>query len=330
MLGAGITNVPNIRPGSVLVATDFSPVSEKALQHALMIASQYRSKLYLMNVVKDIDFVANGSGLVVSTSELAWKRLEDLQQKLISSGAVFGLDHEVIVSEGEVWEEIERIVREKQIDLIVVGTHGRGGVAKLVRGSVAEQIFRRAVCPVLTVGTQCPTNPELNSVRHHRPLLFPTDFSAESLAALPHAVSVANEHDISLILLNQISFVPESEVARWHTSDDLSRLQTAMRYEQLNRLRRLVRNTDLATEPLCIAEFGGPVDGILKISKQLGVGSIVMGLKPRKHIDVISHLPWSTVYKVVCGAACSVFTISAVNNRTVQTSSCGTAMPRAT
>lgn len=294
---------------SVLVATDFSLVSEKALRHAVVVARHYHSKLFLMHVISSLGFTMAGPDSSVSAFDLAERDLKKVEQQLMLSGALTGLDHEAIVQKGEIWEEIETIVAEKSIGMIVVGTHSRTGISKLVLGSVAEQIFRHSSCPVLTVGPHCPTNAEMSSPEAPRPLLFPTDFSDDSLRALPHAVSFANEQKTWLVLLHVLGSVPEVHDNRWYTAQDVVRYRKAAQSESINRLHDLVRSVGLAIEPLCIAEFGDPADGILRTAKRICAEAIIMGLKPKAHIDAITHLPWSTAYKVVCDSECAVLTV---------------------
>jgi Universal stress protein family len=71
---------------------------------------------------------------------------------LLKNGNLAGLQYEFIIREGNVWEQLEFIIQEKHIDAVVVGTHRREGLGRLMLGSVAEQIFRQANCLVLTVG----------------------------------------------------------------------------------------------------------------------------------------------------------------------------------
>jgi nucleotide-binding universal stress UspA family protein len=110
------------------------------------------------------------------------KRVEEAE--LLRTGALTGLDYEFIICEGSVWEQLELLIRQKQIDAVVVGTHGRDGLGRLVLGSVAEQIFRQADCLVLTVG---PGSREDSLIENgsSRPFLFATDFGAAPLCALP-------------------------------------------------------------------------------------------------------------------------------------------------
>ncbi len=68
------------------------------------------------------------------------------------SGKLRGVPHEVLMEEGNVWPTLDKMIIEHEIDLVVVGTHGRGKVQKILIGSVAEEIFRQAKSAVLTVG----------------------------------------------------------------------------------------------------------------------------------------------------------------------------------
>ena len=90
-------------------------------------------------------------------------------------------------------------IEADDVDLIVLGTHGRTGAEKLLLGSVAEEIFRRSPVPVLTIG------PGVRSSTHNagrfRRVLFATDLSPESLAAAPYAITLAQENQARLALL---------------------------------------------------------------------------------------------------------------------------------
>src|SRR5260370_42206260 len=111
-----------------------------------------------------------------------------------------GTPYEVLMPRGKVTNELGRIVQEHEIDLLVVGTHGRGGVRKLFMGSVADEILRHAACPVLSIGPNVSCKPNGEIQFHH--ILFPTDFSEESLAALTYAISLAEDDQAQLSLLH--------------------------------------------------------------------------------------------------------------------------------
>ena len=309
MTGLAVSKSIDIQLKSVLVATDFSPASEKALRHAAAIARHYGSKLYIAHVVSGLGFVMAGPDSSAMASGLAEKNLEKLEQQLIIRGALAGLTHEMIVREGEVWEELEKVVAQRSVDMVVIGTHSRTGIAKLVLGSVAEEIFRHASCPVLTVGSHCPADAQISAQESIRPILFPTDFSDTSLRALPYAISLTNEQQARLVLLHMLSPVPEIQGNRWYTANDVIDSRKAARAEKVKQLHWLVRHAKLAIDPICMAEFGEPAEGILWAARKLNAEAIIMGLRRKTHVDAMSHLPWSTAYKVVRGACSAVLTV---------------------
>src|ERR1017187_202667 len=126
---------------------------------------------------------------------------------LIDSKSFKGVQHKELIEEGEVPEVLSKLVRKYGIDLIVIGTGGRKGLGKLLLGSVAEEVFRNAECPVLTMGPHA-TRWETNGNLQH--ILFATDFGPESLHGLPYALSLAEENRARLTLLH---VAPEPGVA---------------------------------------------------------------------------------------------------------------------
>ncbi len=278
----------------ILVATDFSPSSEKALHHAIAIARHFDSTLYLAHVVSSLGFVLAGPDTAVAASEAAWRDARRLEDRLDSAGILTGVKHEIAVREGKVWEEIERMVTDHDINLIVLGTHGRTGLRKLVLGSVAEEIFRHATCPVLTVGPSAPAESAVNAGLQH--ILFATDFSSESLEALPFAIRASREQNAKLTLLHVV------EHLGGEAGLDPERVIQSLEM----RLRQLLP-AEYDGEYECRVEMGQIEDAILDVAEQERADVIMLGLKkPATYID---HLGWLHAYRIVCGAHCPVLTI---------------------
>jgi nucleotide-binding universal stress UspA family protein len=300
----------NIAVKSVLLATDFSKASEKPLRHALAIARHYGAKFYLAHVVSALGFTLTGPDAVIAVTDAAWRDARQLEDDLVQRGALAGLRHEVIIRQGDVWEQLEKLVRQEEVDLVVIGTHGRRGIGKLLLGSVAEQIFRQADCMVLTVGPSSLPEVPIESRRPIRPFLFATDFGAASLHALPFAISSANHFGAKLILLHVIPEVPMQNGSRWYTADDVMRMRENARLTGLRRLEELASPyTELEIKPECQVEFGQPADVILQVADTLNTDVIIMGLHRSAHIGTASHMPWATAYKVARSANCSVLTV---------------------
>ena len=134
----------------ILVATDFSRTSDRALEHALSLARTYSSRIFLAHLLPVDLMMAPEPAAVFSDQMLQAARAE--VDRLESSGRFFGVSHEAIIEEGSLWPNLENLIRRLGIDLVVVGTHGKGAVQKVLIGSSAEEVFRNAQVPVLTVG----------------------------------------------------------------------------------------------------------------------------------------------------------------------------------
>jgi nucleotide-binding universal stress UspA family protein len=300
----------NIRLKSVLIATDFSEASAKPLRHAVAIARHFEAKLCLAHVVSSSGFTSVGPDSGTAATEAAWRNIGQLEDDLAQSGALSGLRHEVIVQQGDVWEELAKVVSQKQVDLMVVGTHGRRGLGRLFCGSVAEKIFRHADCPVLTVGPGSFQDAPVESTSLVWPVLFATDFGEASLHALPHAISFANHLGVKLVLLHVVSPAGVSEHFHWHAGGDPMQLRENARTASLRRLQEWVpQSTELAVEPEYVVAFGSPSEQILRVAEKFQADAIIMGLHRSAHIEMASHALWATAHEVVCGASCPVLTV---------------------
>ncbi len=171
-----------------MLATDFDPVTESALHYSLAIARRYSSKIYLMHVVAPEPFQFLAADARQRALEDAWRNAQRHMTDLLIAGHLEGVDHQVLVEQGVVWDVLSRRINELYISLLVIGTHARGRFGKLFLGSVAETIFRQASCPVLMVG---PRAGQVGERTPDQPILFCTGFSAHSLKAGSYALSLA-------------------------------------------------------------------------------------------------------------------------------------------
>ena len=138
----------------ILFATDFSEGSANALPYAVSIAKQYGAKLYFVHVMYDVVKTSGWYVPHVSMDEL-YRDMEknakaQLEKSFIEEMRGFK-DVENVVLQGTPYEEISRFAEENKIDLVIIGTHGRKGLDRMLFGSTAEQVVRFSPCPVLTV-----------------------------------------------------------------------------------------------------------------------------------------------------------------------------------
>lgn len=131
----------------ILHPTDYSEHSDVAFRIACSLARDYRAKLVLLHVALRSVTIAGEAAIAPRSEEYFQAEREKLEG--ISVPAEIRVERQV--AEGAPAEEILRATQAAKADLIVMGTHGRTGLARLLAGSVAEQVMRRATCPVLTV-----------------------------------------------------------------------------------------------------------------------------------------------------------------------------------
>ena len=143
---------------SILCPTDFSEFSDHAIRYACELAEKFQAEVHLLNVLQDYAAVAPGSGemFVPFTDWLPELRKQSEEQLAKQPGPEWASKVHVhrTTRVGAPVDEIVKYAKERGIDLIVQGTHGRRGVKHLLLGSVAENIVRYAPCPVLTVRNQ--------------------------------------------------------------------------------------------------------------------------------------------------------------------------------
>ncbi len=136
----------------ILHPTDFSTNSEPAFRLACAVARDYGARLLVLHV--STPFVAYGEGMVTTPPPDYTETLRVRLQKIRSGDPKVLIEHKLV--EGDPAADILRVAREAGCDLIILGTHGRTGLGRLLMGSVAEVVVRRAHCPVLTVKTPLP------------------------------------------------------------------------------------------------------------------------------------------------------------------------------
>jgi nucleotide-binding universal stress UspA family protein len=138
---------------TILHPTDFSDRSEYAFRLAYALARDHGSRLVLMHVAP-LPAVVYGEGIVPPAPEHFLDELKEKLHRLQVPDRRIHVDH--LLKEGEPVTEILEAAKELHADLIVMGTHGRTGLGRMLMGSVAELVVRRATCPVLTVRTPFP------------------------------------------------------------------------------------------------------------------------------------------------------------------------------
>lgn len=139
----------------ILFPTDFSEHSKHAFHYALSFAKEYNASLYMLHVIEDIQYLANAYmfdvPIMPSFADMEQNRLKEMQEFIDREVTDPNIKIEKVVRRGRPFMEIIQMARDEKIDLIVIATHGRGGLEHVFFGSVAEKVVRKAPCPVLSI-----------------------------------------------------------------------------------------------------------------------------------------------------------------------------------
>ncbi len=290
------TSVANeIALNNILYLTDFSPASEAALPFVRAFAGSHGSEVFVLHVLVPDRYISMAPECASIIDEGQAQAAETNMQQLEPQLA--GLKHETAVVRGrEVWTAVQALVQKNHIDLLVLGTRGRTGVQKLLLGSVAEEIWRQAQVPVLTVG---PETPRVRPDGRFDCMLFATDFTPESLAAFPYAVAVARESRARLILLHVIRHFKKGEIFGEQAAIEALR--------QLNKM--LPPDADPWCLPELVVKNGKPADRIIEVAGRSGADLIVLGVRKGDDFGLATHAERRTAHNVVVHAPCPVLTI---------------------
>ncbi len=279
---------------NILLPTDFSPCSEAALLYATSLSRRYGSTLCTITVVPEeiTDYVQPPDPFYLRHS--ADKKMADLA----ASGMFQGIKHRELVKEGFISDVLSDLIDRLEIDLVVLGTHGRGGIKKVVLGSVSEEVVNSAPCPVLTVGPQVPAKPgsDLNIQR----ILYATDLLHDSAKALTYALWLAKQEHGHLTLLHVLKMPTGAPSGGAHSEKEIA----------IKRLVQLLPPEATASgETESIVEIGTPGECILKVAESQHADLIVMGPHHTLYSRGSTHLPWVTPHRVLCHARCPVLTV---------------------
>lgn len=293
-----VNRVASVSFQNILVATDFSGPSEKAFEYAVKIARHYGSTLHLLHVIRP------GMGTELLSPQVLPAAIERERQAAADqlrswARRVGDLQHQTWLKYGEVPEIVKTLTDAKHFDLVVVGTHGRSGLKKLVMGSVAEAIFREAACPVLTVGPNVGDATAPGELRH---ILYAVDPLEESHGALGYALSLAEKNRAALTLLHVIADGEPVSPARARSRDCRELLRALVPQE-----------VGLPVAADCRVEFSKtPISMIISVAQTIPADLML--------IDVRREEAWATrlpdnASRIVIQAPCPVLTVRTVRAR---------------
>ena len=285
---------------NVLIATDFSRCSTVALDFGLELVKSYNATAWIVCVVPNDAYLLAGPEAFVAARDAALRDLEQLRAELkrrhteLSDRAC-----QLYLLDGDVATAILDFAGKKEADLIVLGTHGRGGLGKALLGSVAERVFRHSPVPVLTLGP-CVSPGHHGGEIHN--ILAAADFTPASQRAAQYAAALACAHNAKLTLLHvmdpgQLRHVPD---------------RAAVEHGAELRMAELLRRESKGPE-CCIRIVAGQVTRtILEVAGEESADLLVMGVRPST--GVLDRLVIPHAYEVVRDSPCPVLTLRATKS----------------
>ena len=297
-----------IRLKKLLCPTDGSPHARHAFGYAVAIAKWYGAEIHSLRVLAPIPptwEMPAAVNLGELESGVRERVLEELEEHLTEARAA-GISTRGEVASGR--EAVEIVERAKSLpaDLVVMGTHGRGGFEKWVLGSITEKVMRQAPCPVLTITLPTHDAPPPGKTPFKR-ILCAIDFSDHSNRSLSFALSLAQQAEAHLTLVHVLEPIADEhlEIYAGHTVGELRPVLEARSRERLrSAIPEDARNWCDPDEQIV---YGRPWEALLDAAKDTDSDLLVMGVHGRSAADLA--LFGSTTNHVVRRAHCPVLVV---------------------
>jgi len=286
-----------VRVHNILCPVDFFPASESAAIYAIALAKKLESRLTLLHVVEPVatwasEIPFDTREIVKSMTARSSEELKTLAKR--AQGANVAVD--VILRIGEVDLQIQSLIRERGIDFVVMGTHGRRGLEKFFMGSTTERLLRKLHVPLLTIGIKSTAVRAGVRIRH---ILVTTDFSEGTTDAIAYAFAIAQQYHAKVTLLHVVNDIDADLSGRYR--DQLIRTIQRDLEELLPDGARNSRDVTVRVET------GRPIRRILPMLRKEKIDLLVMNIHGKTLLDRLSL--GSTAEKLVRGAAVPVLVI---------------------
>jgi nucleotide-binding universal stress UspA family protein len=293
----------------ILCPTDLSESSVRPLTYAAALARWYNARLTVLHVVPTFEPMSVRSATLAGPVQFLYpaSREEVLagMRRAVDTAGAGSIDADLVADAGDPSRTISDQALAIRADLLVMGTHGRSGFERLMIGSVAEKMLRKAPCPVLTVPPHVTATVPAD-VRFKN-VLCPMDFSPSALQAFGFALDLARQADGSVTLVHVIEWMAEEEPDATATFDvqeyrqhliDVARKRAQALIAEEAPTWRAIRDVIL---------LGVAHREILRVAAALPADLIVMGAQGRGGVGLT--LFGSATQQVVRAAPCPVLTV---------------------
>jgi len=278
---------------NILLPTDLSPTSRAAVPFARALAEIYGSTILFAHAVPPEPHLQVPLDRLPAQDDVVWQDARQRCAEFVHDQSLGAIPHKILLDRGDVGDVIPAMIEEEGIDMVILATHGRRGVTKVLLGSAAEKIYRSATCSVLTVGPKARESRDWKLRR----ILCPVDISEDPEPVLQYALSLAEENQSKFIVMQSIPLVP------WQH-------RAAVEMQARLGLENLIPEQ---AKDWCVPEFvvrwEHPATAILHEAESRGADLVVMSVHRSRAISFSAHLPWAVASEVVSRAPCPVLTV---------------------
>jgi nucleotide-binding universal stress UspA family protein len=290
-----IDSIPSIK--GVLLATDFSVASQAAFNTALRLCKTLRASLFILHVFEYANAVPPETGGQLLELDRIYQKAEASLDDLVQTARRAGVTCESTMGGGIAELTILEAIISKEVDLIVLGTNALHGFERLVFGSTAEAVLRRASCPVLTVGPQA--GGPAKSDEPEGPVIFATDFHLTTTHAIRYAASFCKTMESPLHCLH----VLPRTLAGGVRTQIIPQIMTEALQHVANESGTVI------DRPVCAVAYGSEIsNAVVEYARQQHAKLIVLGV--RRASMLASHVPAHIAYRIITEAPCPVLTVA--------------------
>lgn len=294
----------------ILCPVDFSEVSRHALDHAVALAHQYRASVTALHVIAPVvSLIPSPEAPLYPPVVLTPEDIEQYRHELQGFvGEEVGAETVAChVLEGAPLGTIIEYASTNGVDLIVLGTHGRSGLERVMLGSVTERVLRKSPCPVLTVPPRMPDAVPAGPITYAR-IVCGVDFSASSQRAVTYAAGLARDTQAQLTLVHVVEALPVFEPVPMGGPGVAEVQQMAMDAARGSLSKMVAAELKDGPRPVELVLSGKPYRELLRVAAESHADLIVLGA----HSGPAGLLAFgSTLNHVVRQAACPVLTVRA-------------------
>jgi nucleotide-binding universal stress UspA family protein len=295
----------------IVYATDLSSASEPAWSEAQLLGRLLGAEIVLLHAVAPPPAVFTEAYVPPQVYEellrSARREAEEGLDRLLGSVAGSGTKVRMRLEEGPPAERVLDVVAEESADLLVVGTHGRTGLQRVVLGSVADRLMRQATCPVLTV-RPAPDGAPREGIRR---ICYATDFSPTARAAWPWAVAIASAAGAEIDLVH-VTFEPVPD--RHLSAETIGRMAQVLHDQGRSEAERFLERSTLPRERIHVRlASGAPGEQIVHRAREEAADLVVMGTHGWS--GIARWMLGSVANHVIQAAPCPVLTVSPVGTQ---------------